>query len=226
MNKIIIPRFDTKKMAEEIKKEWDIAHNNNEYHTVVISIDETIELLGEKVQAYLRENIDSNLSFQMYVDDECDVHYYLGYNIAKGYGCVDMSSYKGDGHRRDYGAASSEISVVLRQLTVENLKFCKDFAELIKESSKMISLVSGNGESIRVNDREGRISIPVDLSAYRAYKDIIEYFIKNPLRILNARKRPISGQYFLHFMNVVREEENNEISYIQYGSLDTGYRVC
>jgi hypothetical protein len=228
MKKIIIPKFDTKKMAEEISTEWDKKYNNNKYCVIVLSVDETLEQMGDKVQAQLKETIDSNLVFSMYLDEECVTHYYLGYSISEKRGSIKLGTYEGYGHRNDYSVSSKEIAELLKYLTSESLKICSEYASLIRDNfdTKPIGLLSGDGDTIHVDERENRVYIPVELSAYKEHKDIIKYFIRNSEKILKRREKAWYGRYFFKNMNVERSEVRKTISYIHYKDFNKEFKVC
>lgn len=226
MKNIILPKFDYKKMEREINTEW-YAKQDGQGYTVMLSINETVEQIGDKVQEYLREKINENLKFNIYMDEEGFIYYRLSYSIGgEGEWTISICNIEDEKYDDDYNFARNSINKALSTITVDNLKLCKEYAKFLvaaKEKNKL-SIMYGSSECMNVG--KNSVSVPGELITYKHYGDIIKYFVRNSKSIMKRREKAFYGRYFFKNMKVQRSEVRKTISSIDYTEFDKVFKVC
>lgn len=226
MNNIILPKFDYKEMERSIEKEWYAKYEGKGY-TVVLSINETVEKIGDIVQAALKETINENLNFNISMDEEGIIYYRVSYSIGgEGDWDITICNIEDKDYDNNYYFARRCINKALSTITVDNLKLCKDYSEFLIETKEKykLSIMYGSPECINVG--KDSISVPGGLDTYRNYGDIIKYFVRNSKKLMRRREKAMHGRYFFNSMKVQRSEARKTITSIDYIEFDKVFKVC
>jgi hypothetical protein len=226
MKDVILPKFDYKEMERAIEKEWYTKYEGKGY-TVALSINETVEQIGDRVQASLREKTNENLNFNIYMDEEGIIYYRLSFSIGgEGSWAISICSIEGKTYDDDYNFAKSYINKALNTLTVDNLKYCEEYAKFLVNNKEKYKLSISYGSSECINVDRDSVSVPGELIAYKNHSDIIKYFVRNTKRIIKRREKAIHGRYFFNSMEVQRSEVRKTISSIDYTEFAKVFKVC
>ncbi|WP_291637776.1 hypothetical protein [Clostridium sp.] len=225
MKNIIIPKLDYKQMKTEITDKW-YAKQEGKGYTIMLSINETVEQIGDKLQEVLREKINENLKFNIYMDEEGIFDYRLSYSIGgEGEWTIFICNLEDEKYDDDYNFARNCINKVLSSITVENLKICKEYAEFLFVAKDKYNLRIMYGDSNCMNVSKNSVSVPGELIAYKHYSDIIRYFVRNSNRIMKRREKAFNGRYFFKDMKVQRSEVRKTISSIDYTQFEEVFKV-